>query len=605
MEQCFCLLFPGPFSCGIITFPEDLIPRLSPDQSHINDTKSHQVKSSIAQVVLPRRIPTQDRGEYDTSAFEHSEQLRQILRVYQHPSYNKTSKYENDLALLELSAPLVLNKYVTPICIGNKVLTEYLLENGRGSVSGWWKLNYLKKISNTLQRADIEYVDQGNCLQNNETQPFPNTFCAGHPTLVRKVYEGNSGAPVVTERNNTWFLTGIMTCGTECTRDKPYYIFTSEEASTVLHRYKRFNSGRLEEVLQGSLERECMEEVCNFEEAREIFENDEKTMRFWTVYLDGDQCEPNPCKNGGRCEDGTDDYTCWCPGGYDGKSCELAPEAKVKHTRSRPSNSFDNWISSSNATEDWEEDYNHTQVSFHLSKRIRVVGGMESKKGEVPWQVYLLNSEGNGFCGGTIINEKWIVTAAHCLEFRPQRIVAGEHNIYTVDNTEQYRNVVRAIPHPTYNTTNKYHNDIALLELDAPLEFNHYVTPICIADKEFTNSLLKFGLGTVSGWGKLAYQGRQASILQVLQIRFIDRPTCLRSSSYPILANMFCAGHPDGAKDTCQGDSGGPYTTDIEHVWFLTGITSWGEECAKKDKYGIYTRVSRYIKWIRETTKRT
>uniref|UniRef100_A0A8C6YHJ5 Uncharacterized protein n=1 Tax=Naja naja TaxID=35670 RepID=A0A8C6YHJ5_NAJNA len=268
----------GPFSCGIITFPEDLIPRLSPDQSHINDTKSHQVKSSIAQVVLPRRIPTQDRGqfnswkgevpwqiymfsfdgkgfcegvlisdkwvitaahcleytphtvaagEYDTSAFEHSEQLRQILRVYQHPSYNKTSKYENDLALLELSAPLVLNKYVTPICIGNKVLTEYLLENGRGSVSGWWKLNYLKKISNTLQRADIEYVDQGNCLQNNETQPFPNTFCAGHPTLVRKVYEGNSGAPVVTERNNTWFLTGIMTCGTECTRDKPYYIFTS------------------------------------------------------------------------------------------------------------------------------------------------------------------------------------------------------------------------------------------------------------------------------------------------------------------------------------------------------------------------------------------
>jgi len=59
------------------------------------------------------------------------------------------------------------------------------------------------------------------------------------------------------------------------------------------------------------------------------------------------------------------------------------------------------------------------------------------------------------------------------------------------------------------------------------------------------------------------------------------------------------------ASYSCIGDSGGPYTTDIEHVWFLTGITSWGEQCAKKDKYGIYTRVSRYVKWIRETTRPT
>ncbi|XP_058053173.1 coagulation factor IX-like [Ahaetulla prasina] len=268
----------GPFSCGTITLPETITPRLSPDQSNINDTKSHQEKSNIAQVVLPRRIPTQDwgqfnsrkgqvpwqvymfsfdrkgfcegvlisdkwvltaahcleykphtivAGEYDTSAFEHSEQLRQILRVFQHPSYNETRKYENDLALLELSAPLALNTYVTPICIGNRALTEYLLKNGRGTLSGWWKIHYLQKISNTLQLADIHYVDQAQCLQNNDTQPSPNTFCAGHPTLVRKVYHGNSGAPVATERNNTWFLTGIATCGAECTGDEPYEIFTS------------------------------------------------------------------------------------------------------------------------------------------------------------------------------------------------------------------------------------------------------------------------------------------------------------------------------------------------------------------------------------------
>lgn len=107
------------------------------------------------------------------------------------------------------------------------MLTEYLLKHGRGTLSGWWKLDYLQKISNTLQHADIQYVDQVKCLQNNETQPSPNTFCAGHPTFVKKVYHGNSGAPVATDKNNTWFLTGIATCGAECTGDEPYDIFTS------------------------------------------------------------------------------------------------------------------------------------------------------------------------------------------------------------------------------------------------------------------------------------------------------------------------------------------------------------------------------------------
>ncbi|XP_070616068.1 coagulation factor IX-like isoform X2 [Erythrolamprus reginae] len=270
----------GPFSCGTITLPEAIIHRLSPDQSDINNTKSHQGKLNTAQIVLPKGIPSREwgqfntqrgdvpwqvymfsfdrnglcegvlisdswvltaahcldyrphtivAGEYDTRKFEHSEQLRQIQTSFPHPSYDKTSynKYENDLALLKLGEPLVLNKYVTPICIGNRVLTEYLLKQGKGSLSGWWKLDYLQKISNTLQRADIQYIDQVNCLPNNKTQPFPNTFCAGHPIFIRKVYHVNSGAPVVTDRNNTWFLTGIATCGEECTGDRSYDIFTS------------------------------------------------------------------------------------------------------------------------------------------------------------------------------------------------------------------------------------------------------------------------------------------------------------------------------------------------------------------------------------------
>lgn len=166
--------------------------------------------------------------------------------------------------------------------------------------------------------------------------------------------------------------------------------------------------------------------------------------------------------------------------------------------------------------------------------------------------------------------------------------------------------MIRVIPHHNYNATiNKYHHDIALLELDRPLTLNNYVTPICIANREYTNIFLKFGSGYVSGWGKVFNRGRTASILQYLKVPLVDRATCLRSTKFTIYNNMFCAGFHEGGKDSCQGDSGGPHVTEVEGIHFLTGIISWGEECAVKGKYGIYTKVSWYVNWIKEKTKLT
>ncbi|KAM6253499.1 coagulation factor IX [Porphyrio hochstetteri] len=440
----------------------------------------------------------------------------------------------------------------------------------------------------------------------------------------------------------------------------------NKEASSVLHRQKRANSNRLEEVIPGNLERECIEEKCSFEEAREVFENTDKTMEFWKTYVDGDQCNPNPCKNGAVCKDGVNSYVCWCQSGYEGRNCEIdltcaiknggckhfcrndppqkvvcscaagyrlhedgmsceptvpypcgkitAPEAKSKLTRAI--NTFEHWNITTIDDDAHDEVLdNITETSTAATTKItpiiktgtRVVGGSDSMRGEVPWQVYLVNSHGVGFCGASIINEKWVVTAAHCL--KPGHnitAVAGEYNTNVEDNTEQWRKVVKILPHPTYNASiDKHHNDIALLELDQPLVFNSYVTPICIGSREFTNALLKHGMGTVSGWGNTLFRGRPATVLQILKVPFVDRPTCLKSTSTTILPNMFCAGFPAGGSDTCAGDSGGPYTTEIEGTWFLTGITSWGEECAKPGKYGIYTRVSKYLKWIKDITKLT
>ncbi|NXA84781.1 FA9 factor, partial [Thryothorus ludovicianus] len=456
-----------------------------------------------------------------------------------------------------------------------------------------------------------------------------------------------------------------------CLGDENTVFIENKEASSVLQRQRRANSNRLEEVIPGNLERECVEEKCSYEEAREVFENEEKTVN-------GDQCNPNPCKNGAQCKDGINSYVCWCPAGFEGKNCEIdftcaiknggckhfcshqppqrvvcscaagyklhedgksceptvpfpcgkitAPEAKRKLTRSM--NTFEHWnitpedlddaheeaMNSTDSSTDRSMD-NSTDSSTAAPPRItpmlrtgtRVVGGSDSMKGEVPWQVLLVNSDGLGFCGASIINEKWLVTAAHCLKpgyTHNLTAVAGEHDVHSDDHTEQRRKVVRLLPHPTYDASiNEYHNDIALLELEQPLTFNSYVTPICLGSREFTNALLKQGMGTVSGWGKKFFRGRKATTLQVVKVPFVDRPTCLKSTSTTILQNMFCAGFPTGDKDTCEGDSGGPYTTEIEGTWFLTGITSWGEECALPGKYGIYTRVSKYVKWIKQTTR--
>ncbi|KFP88762.1 Coagulation factor IX, partial [Acanthisitta chloris] len=434
----------------------------------------------------------------------------------------------------------------------------------------------------------------------------------------------------------------------------------NKEASSVLQRQKRANSNRLEEVIPGNLERECIEEKCSYEEAREVFENAEKTMEFWKTYVDGDQCNSNPCKNGAVCKDGINSYVCWCPAGYEGKNCEIdftcaiknggckhfchhdppqkvvcscaegyklhedgksceptvpypcgkitAPEAKRKLTRSM--NTFEDWNITSDDLDDAHDEVldNITETTNTTAMKItpifktgtRVVGGSDSMKGEVPWQVHLVNSDGVGFCGASIINEKWLVTAAHCLKPGNITAVAGEHHTDKIDRTEQHRKVVKILPHPTYNASvNEYHNDIALLELDQPLIFNSYVTPICLGSQKFTNALLKQGMGTVSGWGSRLFRGRPATTLQVLRVPYVDRSICLKSTTSSILKNMFCAGFPTGNSDTCEGDSGGPYSTEIEGTWFLTGITSWGEECALPGKYGVYTRVSKYVKWIK------
>uniref|UniRef100_A0A8C7A2F4 Protein Z, vitamin K dependent plasma glycoprotein n=1 Tax=Nothoprocta perdicaria TaxID=30464 RepID=A0A8C7A2F4_NOTPE len=101
----------------------------------------------------------------------------------------------------------------------------------------------------------------------------------------------------------------------------PLALFISgDDANKVIKRHRRANSLLLEEVLQGSLERECLEERCTHEEAREVFENDDMLKMFWDAYYEGKRCSSNPCQHNGVCEDNIRSYTCTCVDGYEGEN---------------------------------------------------------------------------------------------------------------------------------------------------------------------------------------------------------------------------------------------------------------------------------------------
>ncbi|KAM7417434.1 hypothetical protein PAMA_017198 [Pampus argenteus] len=233
----------------------------------------------------------------------------------------------------------------------------------------------------------------------------------------------------------------------------------------------------------------------------------------------------------------------------------------------------------------------------------RIVGGEVVIPGEIPWQVALVqHPSGHLFCGGSILSEQWVVTAAHCLvEAHGSFIVrVGEHNIHTKDIAEQDHDVLEQHIHPRYNASvSLYNHDIALLYLNSRITFSTTVRPICIGPRDFTETLVKESSpATVSGWGRTRFLGATANTLHKVEVPFTDRTECKHSSSARITPFMFCAGYYDVAKDACQGDSGGPHANSIHDTWFLTGIVSWGEECAKHGKYGVYTRVSLYYSWI-------
>ncbi|XP_007940600.1 vitamin K-dependent protein Z [Orycteropus afer afer] len=212
---------------------------------------------------------------------------------------------------------------------------------------------------------------------------------------------------------------------------------SASKANEVLIRWKRAGSYLLEELFEGNLEKECYEEICVYEEAREVFENDMITNKFWKWYMGGTQCISQPCLNNATCHDNIRSYTCNCSYGYEGRNCAYG-------------------------------------------------------------EVKLTNSKGKDFCGGVIIQENFVLTTAKCSLM--YRNISVTTNFNRTSNDPLTIKIKKLYVHMRYNEDTG-ENNMSLLELEEPIQCLSTGLPICMPEKDFMEHILIPGkVGFVSGW---------------------------------------------------------------------------------------------------------
>ncbi|KAM7365845.1 hypothetical protein PAMP_016743 [Pampus punctatissimus] len=426
----------------------------------------------------------------------------------------------------------------------------------------------------------------------------------------------------------TWFLLSGITAAA---------VFVEKhEASGVLHRRRRANSGFLEELKQGNLERECIEEICDYEEAREVFEDDDATRKFWLTYERRDPCLVNPCQNNGTCNYVGTTYECQCAEGFEGRYCQTVFEDSLKCLyHNGQCQHFCNGSGERrkcSCADGYELDENGrdcvAQVKYPCGQLVpqeagtnqsvvvqtRLVGANHCPRGACPWQVLVLFN-GMSHCGGVLIRPDWVITAAHCIHGNGSQnltVVAGEHNLDIDDGTEQRIPVSTAIAHEGYIPVTG-DSDVALLKLSRPVTLNRHALPICLPTKDFTErELLPLRYHTVSGWGRKTSGGNTGGprapsgaptspVLRRMSVPIIQNSQCSQKAKFNFTTNMLCAGYLEGQQDSCRGDDGSPLVTLYGSTHFLTGVVGWGRGCSHPGYYGVYANMASFVDWVEVT----
>ncbi|XP_036407925.1 protein Z, vitamin K-dependent plasma glycoprotein a [Megalops cyprinoides] len=386
-------------------------------------------------------------------------------------------------------------------------------------------------------------------------------------------------------------------------------------ASAVMSRQKRDNSGNEEKVMPPNLERECVEEVCNYQEAHEIFKDTYRTDIFWSVYIDGDQCAGNPCKNGAMCSDSVGGYDCVCKSGFSGVHCEkdqtLCVLDKTKGCSQFCKPGYLSYECS--CARGWklqEKEKCVPAVTFPCGK-VDSVSQFDSKRssnirsqyegvscssGDCPWQALLSSEESAGFCSGVILKEDLVLTTAQCAFKYPRFQVAVGKRGTDYESGEQSLYVKGVTSHPLY-VPGRPENDLAVVELRSRITFKRSVVAACLPERDFAENVLMSGEhdAVVTGWRAEPNATEVRGGLLLNHLAYEPLGQCAGRHPGLVTNKMFCTA--PRSKADCAFVSGSPALTLYRNVFFLTGVLSRppGHDCAQGY---VFQKVSRFLPWL-------
>ena len=222
----------------------------------------------------------------------------------------------------------------------------------------------------------------------------------------------------------------------------------------------------------------------------------------------------------------------------------------------------------------------------------KIYRGSNAVPHEFPWMARI--KVGNGLCGGSLIDNQWVITVAHCLlaeDFstgvKPV-IYLGDHSNYEIEPNEIVVEAAELFIHPFYllskfnhSTSTDLHYDLALIKLSRPIDYNDDIQPICLDNSNCSADVPNGSLCTIIGWGQVEEKGSVSPILQKAQVPTVGNDECQQALQkhfhhLSIIESQVCAGYKEGGSDTCQGDSGGPLIckNNSNGRLFLHGIVS-------------------------------
>jgi secreted trypsin-like serine protease len=226
----------------------------------------------------------------------------------------------------------------------------------------------------------------------------------------------------------------------------------------------------------------------------------------------------------------------------------------------------------------------------------KIVGGQVATAGDWNWMV-IVKTNGRFFCGSSLINSIWLLTAAHCtsgMSVSTLSVQLGVHNQNSPESWVVSRNIARIIQHASYSSSTM-RNDISLMKMASAITYNQYIGPVCLPA---SGASYAGQTATAVGWGTTTSGGSVSNTLRYVNLLVRTDAQCTSSFSSGSIhtATMLCAGVKGDNMDTCQGDSGGPLSVaNSNGIHYQIGVTSWGIGCGD---VGVYAHVANFISWI-------